>query len=217
MEKKLPTSISNTTKRIQLEQKTNDFIQWINNELRIAFESEGITFDLTTIEKYSDIKVLSQFIETEKNKQLKAGFIPVETKQSIIQSFDAVLERLTPAIEKYNTSKKAYPIRLEQSGKTIQFNELELNAWLDNQTTYIFDSVDIAYYNLLLEVESVISKVQAYEKANNIPSYVAESVRTLVSMVENIPSKTHAYGFINDWSNNNSIDEKIATLRGFIL
>lgn len=217
MEKQLPTSISNTTKRIQLEQKTKDFSQWINNELKIAFEAEGLTFDLATIDKYSDIQVLNKFIDTEKNKQLKSGFIPVETKQSIIQSFDAVLERLTPAIEKYNTSKKAYPIRLEQSGKTIQFNELELNAWLDNQTTYIFDSVDIAYYNLLLEVESVISKVQAYEKANNIPSYVTESVRTLISVADNIPSITQAYGFINDWSNNNSIDEKIATLRGFIL
>ncbi len=217
MEKKLPLSISNATKKEQLRQQANSFIDWINSDLRLAFESEGLTFDLATIEKYSDIQVLNKFIDTEKNKQLKSGFIPAETKQSIIQSFDAVLERFIPAIEQYNSYKKTYPVNLEQSGKVIRFNESELNTWLDNQTTYTFNSIDIAYYNLLLEVESVISKAQAYEKEHDIPSYVTESVRTLISVADNIPSITQAYGFVNDWKNNTPIDEIIASLRGFRL
>lgn len=217
MERKLPTSINNATKKEQLSQQADSFIDWINSDLRQAFESEGLIFDLVTIEKYSDIQVLNKFIDTEKNKQLKAGFIPAETKQSIIASFDAVLERLTPAIEQYNRYKKTYPISLEQSGKAVRFNESELNTWLDNQTTYTFNNSDIAYYNLLLEVESVISKVQAYEKEHNIPSYVTESVITHISVADNIPSITQAYGFINDWKNNMPIDERIASLRGFRL
>ena len=58
MERKLPRSINNATKKEQLSQQADSFIDWINSDLRQAFESEGLIFDLATIEKYSDIQVL---------------------------------------------------------------------------------------------------------------------------------------------------------------
>lgn len=217
MKKELPISINNKVKREQLSQQANHFIEWVNSELRLTFEAEGLIYDLATVEKYSDINVLIKFIETEKNKQLKSGFIPIETKQSIIRSFDAVLERIVPVMEQYASYKKAYPISLIQSGKMIRFDESELNLWLDDCTIYTFDDTDRVYYELLLKVGSVIDEVRAFEKENNIPSYVSESTQTLVSMAENIPSRIHPCGFVNDYKNNNPIHEKIARLRGFVL
>lgn len=217
MKKELPISISNKVKRNQLSHQANHFIEWVNSELRLTFETEGLIYDLATIEKYSDINVLTKFIETEKSKQLKSGFIPIETKQSIIRSFDAVLERIIPVIEQYISYKKTYPICLIQSGKIICFDESELNLWLDDYTIYTFDNTDRVYYELLLKVGSVIDEVRAFEKENNIPSYVSESTQALVSMDENIPSILYPCGFVNDYKNNSPIHEKIARLRGFVL
>lgn len=158
--------------------KLDDRSWWLREAFKDAVEQlqeEGLPTTLEFIQMITATDgALKDFVNSEQQKRLSGGFVPIGERELVHQAFNDMYERLQKKISAFRNALNGGLV-VKSVGYTVEIDEDALEAKMKKDSTIEIDATKgEEYYGKFMAVITNWQSLCEYEKKNNFPQIIRQ-------------------------------------------